>query len=265
MQKWLAVLMWIIALVVSLVFGLILDSWFRQTTNLTGSPLINDLVVTLPTLFTSVVMLLYHQIDGIYFTFNRWRLKFGALITVEFGVELRLSKACNLVEIRKLFEQRYPHSSHKEWAGDDKDVIFLVLPNTVIRVHQTRAYEYDDSPYYLYLESTEVEMPFRTWLKILGLLTSFFHDMQEQLSPKFAKYTCNVLFRNGNPYYGLFLRKARAPQVDFFEVSLTENVGGISEYVSIGKSRVSISAESPAGWQTLSQRYVALSNPVFTE
>ena len=143
--------------------------------------------------------------------------------------------------------------------------LLLNIPNGVIQVSQRIAYEaveYQDNPdIILRLESTEIEIPYRTWNKNAPSIAGFFGDLEDMLRSQNPKYGCRVIFAKFNPYYGLFLRKIRTPEIASFEVSFTEQIGNILDHVQIGKSKVSITTGRADHWQSLSSKYVALTHP----
>jgi hypothetical protein len=271
MSKRMETIAWLIAFAISWGVGLADTNWLRsigslQTNIFQKYPLLSEATITLPALLVGLMFVLYNRVDMVYFTLNRWRLRFGALIRVELQVEFHLAEPSDLKRVRDLFQKQFPGDKRKGWSDTDGNPL-LTLPNMVLRLRQNFSHQHDnlEEPFViLSLESTQTEMPFRTWEHILSSLSSFFHELEEALKPDFKKYTCKVLFPGTNPYFGLFLRKARIPdraRFTYFTVEFTENVGGIDEVVHIGKSDVSIVAEQIAGWQHLANRYIALSNP----
>lgn len=253
--------MWLLILIVFWGITLLLNPWlkdFRQQ-----NPVFDEGMAALPALLAYFAMLLYHEVDAVYFAVNRWLLGFRGLIRAEFDIQYTLTMPADLQNILNLFNEHFPHNKRKNWI-DNEDTLILTLPNTVFRVSHESIYNSEmtgDFSIVLHLESTEVEMPFRTWERVITSLSAFFRGLQEQINPINSKYTCNVIFAGHNPYFGLFLRKAHVPDVISFNVHFKERVAGIEETVQIGKSKVSIIAESIAGWEALANKYIGLSKP----
>jgi hypothetical protein len=244
-----------IALIVAVIVGFVILRIIP--TNWRSHPILDDVIVSLPAVLVGLAITAYHSFDKVYFALHRlWmRLDPRATIRFQLSVDLGLVGQVEWDVLQRLFIQHFP--KYQIWEGAHGPI--FALTNAAIRTRQFRRIPDEPDTWTLRLAFNEVELPFATLDRLVDPLTSFLDSVRKTVCPVDEKYVFKVKFNGINPYFGLFLQRARVPRMITFDVVFEEYVGGSREVVRILDKEVQITARSLAGWQVLGKKYALLS------
>lgn len=115
---------------------------------------------------------------------------------------------------------------------------------------------------HLVIRFSDVRAGYRESRQLVDRVASVVHRIVEAIPASRVKYSATVKFPGSNPYFGLYTRLIPASRVESFNCVLHPSANGTSGpdtgTVVINKGSVSLSAENPVHWQSLSRKYLAV-------
>lgn len=114
----------------------------------------------------------------------------------------------------------------------------------------------------LLIEISDFTQPYRTGSRILeNEIFPLLEWLKEALAPTDQKYQMKLIFERANPYFGLFVRKLHLPQVISFNCQFVDAKStGQRETVTVNKDKLTIVTEQISSLQSLTRKYISLSD-----
>lgn len=112
----------------------------------------------------------------------------------------------------------------------------------------------------LTISMKDIRASFREARELIGRVAGLLETIDRRVKYEGCKYSATIHFRGGNPYFGLFVRRIRARQIDAFNCvfHVPQREMGANTVV-VSRDNVGISTDGLTAFQTLSLRYLALS------
>ena len=241
-----------------------ISNWFPAL-NQEQLDFVKAVVATTPALLLFVGNVVYNHSERVYFWANRTVLWFAnKSVSWTMFVELEQKNPGGVLErIKANIIEKYPET--RVWSDDKFKKTFKVPYPIAANILVREINLGDESDYettQIVIEVSDFVVPFRHSLKSIRDMASLINKcvVSSTENSTAGKFTFKINFEENNPYFGLFVRQLRVPekQLVHFECVFNDEIGQASGLVQVSSDKLSLTTDSLANLQILSQRYITL-------
>ena len=157
----------------------------------------------------------------------------------------------------------------KAWKNEPREkIVNLSYPIAgVIRLRLfSIANEIEDNDSLLF-QISDLSVPFRQSEKTLNYIAEIIEKIiKREIKSAKEEYTFKVNFGEGNPYFGLFVKRLRIPNQELrtFHCEFVERRGKAEAMIDVSAKRISMTTNNSFDFRNLSSRYVSLASIDFS-
>jgi hypothetical protein len=207
----------------------------------------------------------YRHWDKLYFNVERLRLRFlGAGTTCSFEAEFKVPDVAP-AKVKQLADDlRAADKASRLLAQEPMKIVFQTQGMTVaVSGHAAGAVTAISDDATVVVQIVEATWPFRKALQVASeQAPALFEQASKALRADREKYTVDVRFQAGNPYFGFFVRNLNLAAVDRFVVEMHLEVQGDPKaaFLQANNNHLTIVTQKSSILAAMSKRYLALSS-----
>ncbi|MGI6376465.1 MAG: hypothetical protein ACOX3S_10745 [Anaerolineae bacterium] len=150
------------------------------------------------------------------------------------------------------------------WSDDRKQkIVELHRAGQVARIRlRDTVSDYDQITRELEIRLSNANMNLGSAQKQFEVVNSLLSSLLgKTLAATEQRFAFEILFTNGNPYFGFWVKRLQIPQdaLISFQCNFKEHVGPEEGIVQVSAKKLDITTEDLGAWFTLARKYVALS------
>lgn len=218
-----------------------------------------------PTWLLFVVQLAYRHWDKFYFLVERTRLRLlGAGATCSFDAEFKVPEVDG-PKVKQLADNlRAADRASRVIAQEAMKIVFQMQGMTVaVSGHAPGATTPVSDSAALVVQIVEATWPFRKAIQVASeSAPALFEQASKAIAATGEKYTVDVRFGAGNPYFGFFVRNLNLASVDRFIVEMHLEAQGDPKaaFLHANNHHLTITTGKSSILASMSKRYIALSS-----
>jgi len=218
-----------------------------------------------PTWLLFVVQLAYRHWDRFYFLVERTRLRLlGAGATCSFDAEFKVPDI-NAERVKQLADDlRAGDKASRLIAQESMKVVFQMQGMTVaVSGHARGEVTPVSDSATLVVQIVEATWPFRKAIQVASeSAPALFEQASKTIAATGEKYSVDVRFGAGNPYFGFFVRNLNLAAVDRFIVEMHLEAQGDPKaaFLHANNHHLTITTRKSSILASVSKRYIALSS-----
>lgn len=211
-----------------------------------------------------VAQQVYRHWDRFYFFVERWRLRLtGAGATCSFDAEFKLPDV-DQAKVKKLADDlRAADKSSTLIAQEPMRIVFQMQGMTiVVSGHAAGGVTPVSDTGTLVVQIVQATWPLRKAIQVASdSAPALFEQASKSLTATGEKYTVDVRFGAGNPYFGFFVRNLNLASVDRFTVEMHLEAQGDPKaaFLQATDHHLTITTGKSSILASMSKRYIALS------
>jgi hypothetical protein len=219
----------------------------------------------IPAWLSFIVQLAYRHWDRFYFAVERLRLRFtGAGATCSFEAEFKVPEV-DPTKVKQLADDlRAADKSSRLIAQEPMKIVFQMQGMTVaVSGHASGGVTPVSDSATLVVQIVEATWPFRKALQVASEgAPALFEQASKAIAATGEKYTVDVRFGAGNPYFGFFVRNLNLAAVDRFIVEMHLEAQGDPKaaFLHANNHHLTITTRKSSILASMSKRYIALSS-----
>jgi hypothetical protein len=217
-----------------------------------------------PTWLLFVVQLAYRHWDRFYFLVERTRLRLlGAGATCSFDAEFKVP-GVDSDKVKQLADDlRATDKASRLIAQESMKIVFQMQGMTVaVSGHASGEVTPVSDSAILVVQIVEATWPFRKALQVASeSAPALFEQASKAIEATGEKYTVDVRFGAGNPYFGFFVRNLNLSSVDRFIVEMHLEAQGDPKaaFLHANNHHLTITTRKSSILAAVSKRYIGLS------
>ncbi|MDQ6878891.1 MAG: hypothetical protein M3082_14620 [Candidatus Dormibacteraeota bacterium] len=209
--------------------------------------------------------LTYRYWDKFYFFVERTKLRLtGAGATCSFDAEFKVPDVDRDMVKRIADDLRAPDKSSRLIAQEPMKIVFQMQGMTVaVSGHVAASVTPVPDSATVVVQIVEATWPFRKALQVASeSAPALFEQASKAVSATGEKYTVDVRFGSGNPYFGFFVRNLNLAKVDRFIVEMHLEAQGDPKaaFLHANNHHLTITTRKSSILASMSKRYIALSS-----
>lgn len=241
-----------------------ISTWFPNL-NQNQLDVVGALFAATPALLLFLGNVIYNHSERVYFWVNRTTLWFSnKSVSWTIFVELEQERKSGVIEeIKTNLIKLYPDT--KIWTDDNfKKTFKIPYPIAANLMVKEFNLENDDGLELtqIAIEVSDFVVPFRHSLRSIRDMAALLNRCVIETASNLvkSKFTFKINFEDHNPYFGLFVKQLRVPQKQLvhFDCIFNDEVGPANGTIQVSSNKLSLTTDSLANLQILSERYITL-------